>query len=138
MPWLLMSHGFAPASKTILLDYISPWNVVSLFKASRQKHFLVVLAVAGMLLIKLAAVFSTALFSVSTIEVATRQSFTVTTELGGSVNWTLPSLTAFNMLPVAAAFGINQLNMSPPVGISANHAFQVFQDEDLVDGKTFP
>ena len=39
MPWLLMLRGPTPASKGVLLDYTSDWNVIALFRSLRKKRF---------------------------------------------------------------------------------------------------
>lgn len=48
MPWVLMLRGPTPASQSIFLDYLSKWNVISLYDSLKHKHFLVSLCVAGL------------------------------------------------------------------------------------------
>ncbi|KAK2740914.1 hypothetical protein FQN57_005918 [Myotisia sp. PD_48] len=69
MPWLLMSRYSLPASETLLLDYVSEWNVISLFKSLKRKHYLVFLAIAGTLLINGLAIVSTRLFELESAKI---------------------------------------------------------------------
>ncbi|OJJ31436.1 hypothetical protein ASPWEDRAFT_187308, partial [Aspergillus wentii DTO 134E9] len=52
--------------KTVLLDYISPWNVVAMFRAGRNSHWPVVMAIIGTLFLQLVAVASTGLLTLET------------------------------------------------------------------------
>ncbi|KAJ5094143.1 hypothetical protein N7456_010004 [Penicillium angulare] len=69
MPWFLMLNGPTPASQSILLDYISKWNVISLYQSLKQRHFLVSLAVAGSLILNGVTVFSTGLFELDSVPI---------------------------------------------------------------------
>lgn len=63
MPWRNMANGPRPAETSLLLDYISPWNVVALFKSVKNRHHMVFVAILDSPLINLLIVVSTALLS---------------------------------------------------------------------------
>ncbi|PYI19440.1 hypothetical protein BO99DRAFT_458912 [Aspergillus violaceofuscus CBS 115571] len=68
MPWRVMAYsGPQPASRSLLLDYVSEWNVIALFRAMRHGDWAVVLAILGTLLIKLLTVASTGLFMLQSV-----------------------------------------------------------------------
>lgn len=60
-PWQVLRSGLSDASTSVLLDYVSPWNVISLFKSVKAKHFIVAISILATLLIRLLIVFSTGL-----------------------------------------------------------------------------
>lgn len=51
MPWEELRTGPSSADKTLLLDYISPLLPVSLWRAIGNRHWAVVMSIAGQLLI---------------------------------------------------------------------------------------
>lgn len=57
-PWQGLTEN-APADQTLLLDYITPFWGVNLWKAMKRRHWAVVVTTSGVLLIKLTTVFST-------------------------------------------------------------------------------
>jgi len=135
MPWLLMSRGYVPASQSVLPDYISPWSVISLITAARQKHFLVVLAISGAILTKLAIVFATGLFSISTVEVAYTAPFVLESSFNNSANIGDPANLSFlDPFRILSAYSVNQLNVTPRLGVNSNHAFPVFYDSNGANG----
>lgn len=66
MPWRTMAGGPAAASHSLLLDYISPWNISSFFRSLKNGHLGVTLVLMGSLLIKIVIIASTGLFSIRT------------------------------------------------------------------------
>ncbi|KAK4222530.1 hypothetical protein QBC38DRAFT_427129 [Podospora fimiseda] len=62
IPWVLMARGSVPAETSLLVDYISPLNLVSLYRSLRRKHWMVFYAVSGTLVLQFAIVISSSLF----------------------------------------------------------------------------
>ncbi|KAK4444039.1 hypothetical protein QBC34DRAFT_361001 [Podospora aff. communis PSN243] len=62
MPWLELKKGYKPADRNLLVNYVTPWSVVSLFKSLLAGHFPVSAAVMAGLLLKILIVVSTGLF----------------------------------------------------------------------------
>lgn len=63
-PWWEMARGPSPASKTVLVDYISPFQPTVCIKAFRSGHYAVFLSIVGFFLLKLIILLSTTLFVV--------------------------------------------------------------------------
>lgn len=123
MPWKLMNQGPKPATRSLLLDYVSDWNVVILFRALKQSSWAVVLAVLGTLLIKLITVVSTGLFMLQNVYMKDVPT-TLTTQAsfdGAGYNGVKVDGTA--AMVVAGAWW---LNLSHPLGSTDKYAFQPF------------
>jgi hypothetical protein len=54
MPWQNMRKGPSTASRSLLLDYVSPMSILSAIRAIGRKDWAVVITVIGGLLLKLA------------------------------------------------------------------------------------
>ncbi|KAJ2989687.1 hypothetical protein NUW58_g3342 [Xylaria curta] len=61
-PWQEMRQGHTTADRSVLLEYISPLMITSLWRALKNRHWAVTASGLGILLIQLATVFSTGLF----------------------------------------------------------------------------
>lgn len=115
MPWQELQKGPRPAEVTLLLDYISPILTTSLWRASKNRHWAVVLSITGRLLISLAIAFSTALFILAPTSVTI-----------DNVSFNIPKPTRAFALddvgPFAADmyYGVNFGNLAPPMGTFAN------------------
>ncbi|KAI0548373.1 hypothetical protein F4679DRAFT_550914 [Xylaria curta] len=59
-PWKAMQTGPAVSTTSVLLDYISPLQILSFWRALKNRHWVVVLTVAGFTLLKAIIVASTA------------------------------------------------------------------------------
>jgi Protein of unknown function (DUF3433) len=68
-PWEELQKGPAPADRTLLLDLVSPLQVVSFFNAVTKSHFPVGVTISGFLILKLITIASTGLLDVATIGV---------------------------------------------------------------------
>jgi Protein of unknown function (DUF3433) len=68
-PWEELQKGPAPADRTLLLDLVSPLQVVSFFNAVTKSHFPVVVTISGFLILKLITIASTALLDIAIVGV---------------------------------------------------------------------
>ncbi|KAJ9612869.1 hypothetical protein H2200_002810 [Cladophialophora chaetospira] len=64
-PWEEFLHQQPDEKKSLLLDYISPFLLISLWRAIRFQHWSVVIGLSGFMLLKLITVFSTGLLVLS-------------------------------------------------------------------------
>ncbi|KAF2434530.1 hypothetical protein EJ08DRAFT_470203 [Tothia fuscella] len=60
-PWNAMAKGPSPASQSILLDYLSPMNIMSFFRSLKKGHYAVALTIFGSILLKIMIISSAAL-----------------------------------------------------------------------------
>lgn len=63
-PWRELWTGPAPAEKSLLLDYISPFQPATLMRAFRNKHWSVFMTILSFFLLKFVILISTTLFVV--------------------------------------------------------------------------
>lgn len=122
-PWALLKKKPETPKRSILLDYVSPWNVPVLLKALRRFDWPVVLAILGTLVLQLAAVSSTGLFTLEpvffeNIDIATSSQYAFnpagfTASQGDGL---IPFLTV----------GIGWQGLAYPPGTSSDQAFQPF------------
>ncbi|KAL2678555.1 hypothetical protein Neosp_009303 [[Neocosmospora] mangrovei] len=75
-PWCELFAGPSPSSKSILLDYITPFQAVSITKALKHRHYSVASTIAAFFLLKLVILISTTLFVMR--ETSLRATFPVT------------------------------------------------------------
>lgn len=122
MPWMLMAQEPQIATRSVLLDYISPNIITALFDAVKTKDMHVALALFGTILNKLLIIVSTGLFTFASINIDVKP----TAMRGGRAL----SSSGFNVslvseLPAARVFGIESLNMSYPFGITSSFATEI-------------
>ncbi|KAJ5401749.1 uncharacterized protein N7487_007645 [Penicillium crustosum] len=125
MPWILMHRGLTPASQSIFLDYMSKWNVVSLYQSLKQKHFLVSLCVAGSLLLNGVTVFSTGLFELDSVPITRPSSLTVPKAFSGA-NYTA---THYDSRSYAACSAFAARNLTRPFGLHEPYIYTPFQPD---------
>jgi hypothetical protein len=121
-PWLSMRKGGAPASHTVLLDYVSGSKIAVIPQALRNAHFLVVLTVTGSLLISLVIILSTSLFSMQEV---VKDVLIPVNMLQAFNNTGILEHSAFNALQIS--HGLRSGSVSYPFGTTQNHVFPNFQ-----------
>ncbi|KAI1126924.1 hypothetical protein F5Y10DRAFT_243779 [Nemania abortiva] len=123
-PWVRLSQHAIPVSRTLLLDYISPLSLFTLFNSWRNKDHIVSITVAVSTLIKVVILISSGLISLSLTSVS-----------GGSHPMVLQDRFVDNNTRLATTgnlasyiiHGLAARNLTPPEGISGNYAFQSVQ-----------
>ncbi|KAB8259372.1 hypothetical protein BDV32DRAFT_59412 [Aspergillus pseudonomiae] len=127
MPWKLMGQTPRPASQSLLLDYVSDWNVVTLFRALKHCHWVVAIAVLGTLLLKLLTVASTGLFMLQNVRVSD-----VDTKLTAEATFSGTGYGSAKVDSNAAltVVGNKFLNLPYPVGTTDKYAFVPFHGSD--------
>ncbi|KAK2734871.1 hypothetical protein FQN57_001434 [Myotisia sp. PD_48] len=124
MPWLLMARNPTPASESILLDYVSEWNVISLYKSMRRGHYLVTLAILGTLLINGLAIVLTGLFDLSPIAVE----YPIKLERISVFDSSMRNPLDISGKPFLRSIATRVPGLDPPLGIWGNTVFAPFQD----------
>lgn len=126
MPWkatLTREAQALSASQTLLLDYITPWNVVALARATGNRHWAVCVAVLGSVLVALLTVLSTGLLMLQSVVLEwtavgleARKAFSGIANQSGSVDG----------LAALVVAGTRGFEMPYPVGTTGRYAFPVF------------
>ncbi|CCF41405.1 hypothetical protein CH063_00395 [Colletotrichum higginsianum] len=128
MPWMAMSNGPVDAPQGLLLDYITPMTISSLFKSAKRKHFLVTLGILGSLALRALVVVSTGLLSVEQQTMAADATITVLDQFNLSRN-----LRIFAVDAGVTIWGVHHKGVAYPPGTTEKVAAQSF----LVSGYVF-
>ncbi|EXJ90138.1 hypothetical protein A1O3_03207 [Capronia epimyces CBS 606.96] len=123
-PWAEMAKGPQPATNSLLLDYVTPFQIVALWKSLRSSHFSVSCTIVVFFLLKVITIVSTGIFSLRSVQrddVGTPMAINNTFEgsnfdQGASVD----SRAAY------IVFGHQQYNVSLPTGTIDTYAAQSF------------
>lgn len=120
MPWKVLQQQPTPASKTLLLDYITPSLLEGFVNSLRSSHWPVAIAISNSLLIKLLTVASTGLLVLQkTTTVVPSCQLTVADDFASSFN-----TSAIGSTPVLSTLAIQNGSISYPPGTSRDTAFQ--------------
>jgi hypothetical protein len=124
-----MTKGPTTGRKSLLLDYISAFQPISLFTAVRNPDYLVALSVLGSLLLKLLIISSTGLFLLSPVLLTNQH---VPVELPTSFKDSLSNGFINDTIPMETLIGITTWNeTSFPIGTDSESAFQIFSSTGL-------
>ncbi|KAI0537845.1 hypothetical protein GGR58DRAFT_470083 [Xylaria digitata] len=88
-PWKTMTQGPADSTKSLLLDYISPLQITSAFKAFRNRHWAVLASIVGLSLLKVGVVISTALLVLTPTSLSETIRVTTTTKFDDKNIWNI-------------------------------------------------
>ncbi|KAF7585421.1 hypothetical protein BBP40_010964 [Aspergillus hancockii] len=127
MPWKSMSQKPKPASQSLLLDYVSDWNVVALFRALKRSHWVVAFAILGTLLLKLLTVVSTGLFILQDVQLDHVSTILTAQAAFNGANYISAEVDSNTALTVV---GNKFLNLSLPTGTTDKYAFPPFRGSE--------
>lgn len=146
-PWIELSKGASVASKSILLDYISPLQITSFTRAVQFSHYAVAASILGFAILKLVLAASTTLLISSSTPISKDFDLRIATTFNGGGFWeTVPdravgATTAKGIIgnqitesaysnissgPVYSYWGLVRGELSDPLGTKDGIAFQVF------------
>ncbi|KAI0455003.1 hypothetical protein F5B21DRAFT_524156 [Xylaria acuta] len=86
-PWQTMGQGPIDSHKSMLLDYISPFQATSFYKAIKNGHWSVAASILGFAILKVAMVISTALLVSLPTELSESIPITSTSDFSDSSIW---------------------------------------------------
>lgn len=112
MPWLAMMNGPVEAREGILLDYITPLTISSLYHSAKRKHFLVTLAILGGLTLRFLVIVSTGLLSVVQQTMVREVNVTTIDRFNLTKEWDRGS----PLDPGLTIWGITERNLPYPAG----------------------
>ncbi|GAB7363958.1 hypothetical protein MBLNU230_g4520t1 [Neophaeotheca triangularis] len=86
-PWHNLRRGPTDADRSLLLDYLSPIHLTSLYRAARYKNGPVVATILGFLILKVVNLFSTGLLDLAPVSVFEPYPVTFTTKFDPNSIW---------------------------------------------------
>ncbi|KAI0542081.1 hypothetical protein GGR58DRAFT_510424 [Xylaria digitata] len=120
-PWIHLSQDFAPASHTLLSDYVSQFSLFAIFTSLSKRDFIVSIALTVSIIFKILVIISTGLMSLSSIGVTQNSYPMLLRDEFVDSNAKLESISQL------ALFIVNEIRNQDfvlPDGISSNYAFQ--------------
>ncbi|KAF3762845.1 hypothetical protein M406DRAFT_263476 [Cryphonectria parasitica EP155] len=123
-PWEHMARQASKAADCLLLDYVSEFQLVTIYKALRNRDFTVAATTIISLMIKLMIVFSTGLITLSLTRVHRDSVAMILQDRFTNDN---TALAAADTLPYFILQGLIGSNLTYPMGISRDFAFQSVQ-----------
>ncbi|KAK6951119.1 hypothetical protein Daesc_007649 [Daldinia eschscholtzii] len=124
-PWSAMRQGPEVPSKTVLLDYISPLQTTSLWRAFKNKHWAVVLSILGSIILQGIIVTSTTVFIPSPTTLTGTFSATITTRFNGTEY--LNALTSSKTEVSVPLLPFEPINQQPTYDVP-NLPLKLYQD----------
>lgn len=127
-PWAEMAKGPATADRSLLLDYVTPFQAVVLTRAIRNRHFVVASTITVFFLLKILTIVSTGLFSLDQVN---RSSTGVKLQLSSSFTGeNFKHAASVDSRSAYTIYGVQSLNLSYPPGTTAQYAVQMFTPQD--------
>lgn len=123
-PWQRMSKQPAAASKSLLLDYVSQFQPIALYRSLENKDFTVSAATAVSILLKIMVILSTGLITLSLTAVHEGR---IPMFLQNSFVDDNTTLTSAGTLPRYFMLGFLDDTLEYPPGISKDFAFQTVE-----------
>lgn len=124
-PWAALAKGPLPAKQTLLLDYITDFQVVALWRSVRLRHITVASTITIFVLIKALTVVSTALFTLEYKAFkGVSQPMQVSTIFDSSAGLPLDNIDSRAAIEL---HGHYKYNMSLPNGTNEQIAYQLFE-----------
>ncbi len=120
-PWKQMSKGFAPATRTLLLDFVSPLGIVALPLAIRTRQFAVIISIIGSFLLQVTIVLSTGLLILRDLPIQHTRAQLIASDGFDATAFNSSAVDTRSYLNV---FAVADLNQSFPEGTTDLYAFQ--------------
>ncbi|OAP65124.1 hypothetical protein AYL99_01096 [Fonsecaea erecta] len=132
-PWAEMAKGHQRAENSLLLDYVTPLQLSSLWTSLRRGHFAVSSSIVVFVLIKVITVLSTGIFSLQSVQ---KNGVPTSMALNNTFDGTqFHHAESVDSRAAYIAYGHKAYNISLPVGTTDQHAVQTFAPSDgLVNG----
>ncbi|KIW34608.1 uncharacterized protein PV07_01380 [Cladophialophora immunda] len=127
-PWAEMAKGPQRAENSLLLDYVTPLQVSSLWTSLRRGHFAVSSSIIVFLLIKVITVLSTGMFSLQSVQ---KNGVPTSMALNNTFDGTdFHHAESVDSRAAYVVYGHKAYNISLPVGTTDQHAVQSFAPSD--------
>ncbi|KIW59301.1 hypothetical protein PV05_03756 [Exophiala xenobiotica] len=127
IPWMNLQKQGVPGASSIFLDYISPLQIVSLWKSARNNDFLTVVTIIGFILLKLVTLASTGLLAEQpTTLTSSTISLQGITRLDGSLYNETQYIATSDSSLVYTAFGIMSKSLPLPEGTTSSLVYETF------------
>lgn len=138
MPWDILRREPSPASQTLLLDYVSELQIVTLWRSIRSGHLIVALCTLSSILLKISTILSTGLFFVETTNVPFPHTELAPFDRPDPSIWNTTGHVVDRISLTAAAnavFAHENFNASYSPGISNEYAYPTIRLRNALAGR---
>jgi hypothetical protein len=129
-PWRALQQGGAKAADSLLLDYVSPFLPIALFRAICERHWAISATISGFILLKLITIASTGLLTLVPTKITLPKSQLVgVTQLDGllvNTSTFAPSPTLSDPSIVYNAYGVMAKGLPYAEGTKPNLVYESF------------
>ena len=130
-----MSKGASRADQNVLLDYITPFQIVAVWRAIRNRHFLVVATIIFFFLLKVVTIISTGMLGLEALLISSSNK---TIYLNGSFSGTTFRGGLFvDSRPAYAVDGIETSGLNYPAGTTDEYTVELFYPKDFGGASSF-
>ena len=127
-PWDELQNGPISPSKSLLLDHVSPLQIVALFQAFIHNHIPIVATVSAFVFFKIITIFSTGLFILNPKNVSQSNFPLLMTARFDAGN--VGDLSSINSSPVTAFYGIAYQGIPQTAGVQSHLAYLPFRYDE--------
>lgn len=137
-PWRQLAQNHpTPASRILLLDYVSMSQPRAAFSSIKHQHWAVAAAVSASILLQLLKILSTGLFTLEDVNIGRNTTLLVTDQFDQTA-WDSPGDGYFSRVGyIMPTLAIQGHNLSYPVGTSKDFAIPSLKLEDLALSRFF-
>ncbi|KAI1750404.1 hypothetical protein F4782DRAFT_541609 [Xylaria castorea] len=133
-PWREMRQGQTKADRSVLLEYISPFMIIVIWRSIKQRHWVVTASILGILLIQLATVFSTGLFVLQpTVLDQDGIPVTIKSTFDGTDFRMTNTSSTIGTSPAILYYGTRVNGLTPQPGVDVSRGLVVPDFEPLAD-----
>jgi hypothetical protein len=122
MPWAGMAQGPTHPEKSLLLDYVSPMQVVSLWCAAKHRHWVIILTISVFISIKVLTIISTGLLVLESPMIQANPTTLVANTTFDAA--TFGKGSKVDSGPKYTVYGHHPYNLPYPAGTTDKYAFQ--------------
>ena len=134
-PWAEMSKGASRADQNVLLDYTTPFQIVAVWRAIRNRHFLVVATIIVFFLLKVVTIISTGMLGLEALLISGSNK---TIYLNGNFSGTTFRVGLFvDSRPAYAVDGIETSALNYPAGTTDEYTVELFYPKDFGGASSF-
>lgn len=127
-PWANMAQRPQPATNSLLLDYVTKFQIFSLWKSLKRGHFTVSASIVIFVLIKVITILSTGMFSLQSVQ---RGGIPTSMALNNTFDGTnYQDAAAVDSRAAFVSYGHKEYSIQLPIGTSDQFAVQGFAPRD--------
>jgi Protein of unknown function (DUF3433) len=127
MPWAEMAKGPATPDKSVMLDYVSTFLTTAMYRSLRNRHFVVFITITVFITLKTIMIASTSLLVLQNVLVDSMPTQLLVENVFRASDLIMSNGSTGQNRAAIIVNGIQNYNMSFPVGTTNEYTFQSFR-----------